>query len=319
MIAPDSKTNKVFSDESGPASSHPSYVYIARLKTGGSSGIRSKVTNTVNAIGRQGRDVRLDIVSSGGIRSVFKFIQAAAAANEDVLLVRSDHYSMLLMAPVLLFKRLTGKMIILDVPNPVRVSYRETWARKEPLPKRVFMLLILLLSYPLAFLPVHRIQEYGIEGWFASFGMRHKIVLVGNAANIQEISYMDHKPIRNGRSIVFGLAGHIAYFHGVDRFLRSMAHYNQSCGDYDIQLKIIGGGFEIDALKTLTKDLGLAVNVEFLDPVPLRALEGFFETVNIGLCNLAQYRKGIFLNSDLKSRDMAARGLPFILAIEDPD
>jgi glycosyltransferase involved in cell wall biosynthesis len=298
---------------------YPNYIYIARLRKGTSSGILAKVTTTVDAIRRHGRECRLDIISNGGVSSVFAFIRSVARAKEDVLIIRSDHFSMLLMAPVLLVKRLTGRLIILDVANPVRAAYRETWARKEPLPKRLFMLSVLVLSYPIAFWPAHRIQQYGTEGRLASLGVRQKIVLVGNAANIEAVHHRDYLPAYDGSSLVFGMAGHIAYFHGVDRFLQSMAHYKNVGGDCDIRLRVVGGGFEIDALKTLVADLELEGSVEFNDPVPLSALEGFFDTVHVGLCNLAQCRKGIFLNSDLKSRDMAARGLPFILAIEDPD
>lgn len=295
------------------------YVYIARLKSGNSSGILSKVTTTVETIRCQGRACRLDITSSGGIGSVFGFVRSVSRAEEDVLLIRSDHFSMLLIAPILLLKRLMGKIVILDVANPVRVAYNETWSRKEPLPKRLFMMAILFLSYPLAFFPAHRIQEYGVEGKLASFGVRSKIILVGNAVNTKTIPVRRRVPHYDGRSLVFGMAGHIAYFHGVDRFLRSMAQYRYIGDTGDIRLKVIGGGFEIGALKTLANDLGLSDSVEFLDPVPVAELEGFFETIHIGLCSLSQCRKGIFLNSDLKSRDMAARGLPFVLAITDPD
>ena len=295
------------------------YAYIGRLKSGSSIGINTKLIHTCEAIRSHGRQCRIDIASSGGIRSVFKFIQAAAAADEDVLIIRSDHFSMLAMAPVLILKRLTGKIIILDVANPVCVAYHETWARSEPLLKRLFMMLILLVSYPLAFIPAHRIQQYGFEGKLASLGVNHKIALIGNAANTHTIPIRRRIPEFDGRSLVFGMAGHIAYFHGVDRFLKSMAQYRLSGGDCDIRLKIIGDGFEIASLKELARKLDLGSNVEFLDAVPLQGLEEFFESVHIGLCNLAQHRKGIFLNSDLKSRDMAARGLPFILAIEDPD
>ncbi|MDP3190361.1 hypothetical protein [Rhodoferax sp.] len=314
--------NKEIYGESVSVSSHPVYVYIARLKVGTSSGIRAKVLNTVDSIRRQGRACRADIVSSGGLGSVFKFIMTAVYAKEDVLIIRSDHYSMLLLAPVMLFKRLMGKIVIFDIANPVRVSYRETWARNEPVLMRLTKLSILLLSYPVAFFPAHRIHEYGNEGWLASLGVRRKIVLVGNAANTRGISYRTRVPPFEGTQLVFGMAGHVAYFHGVDRFIRSMASYlleKKGADDCVIRLNVVGGGFEINTLKKLSQDLGVAKYVEFIDEVPLSALEGFFDAIHVGLCSLAQCRKGIYLNSDLKSRDMAARGVPFVLAIEDPD
>ncbi len=112
--------------------------------------------------------------------------------------------------------------------------------------------------------------------------------------------------------------GNWCYWHGLDRLIRGLGNYAKQ-GKKTVKLVVVGEGPEWQNLRRLTKELNLERQVTFSGVAMGDKLDELFDGINIGIGTLAMHRKGVALDSSLKHREYAARGLPFVLSGQDPD
>ncbi len=113
--------------------------------------------------------------------------------------------------------------------------------------------------------------------------------------------------------------GNWQFWHGIDRLLHGIARHRIRPGHHPVSLTLVGDGAVLQDWKALALHLGLADCVRFLPPMEGPALDGLFDRADLGVGTLAIHRKGVSLDSSLKHREYAARGIPFFLASQDPD
>lgn len=300
-----------------------SVVYVARVTHRSSLGIINKVRNTVAAINDFGHSARLELFHEYWRRGVIKVALSIITSSEGLIILRSDHHSMILNFIPMIIARLKGQRIIIDVANPVGVAKNEIAQSYIHPIKKWLKTMLLYVTYPLAFFPANRLLEYGDEEPRFVWGVSKKVRLVGNGIKVDKIKPRTKRPEFDGKRLVFASAGHIAFWHGFDRLIRSIADYNNRAkgmaGWIQFEFRVIGNGFEMENLTVLVQQLGLENQVNFLGLLEEKQLAEVFNDVHIGICNLAQYRKGLYVNSELKTRDFCARGIPFILACPDTD
>jgi len=304
------------------ASRH-SVVYVARVTHRSSLGIIYKVKNTVAAFNDLGHSARLQLFHEYWQRGIIKVALSIITSTEELIILRSDHHGMIFHFIPMVIARLKGQRIIIDVANPVGVGKNEIEKSYiHPLKKRLKTLL-LHLSYPLVFWPANRLLEYGDEDPRFVWGVSKKVRLVGNGIRVDSVIPRTQRPTFDGTRLVFASAGHIAFWHGFDRLIRSIADYNaRAKGSVDwirFEFRIIGNGFEMENLAALVRQLGLEEQISFFGVLDGEQLADVFSDAHVGICNLAQYRKGLYINSELKTRDFCARGIPFVLACPDTD
>lgn len=141
------------------------------------------------------------------------------------------------------------------------------------------------------------------------------------AVNISNGINLDVIPVRN-RKIdpdaihILALAS-MSYWHGYDRLIRSLAAYT---GKQNIVIHMVGpnDGGSVPEWKALTEELGLQEKVIFHGAKSGDELSEMFDLCDIGVNSLGMYRKGFSVTSELKAREYAARGLPFICSVDDP-
>ena len=109
----------------------------------------------------------------------------------------------------------------------------------------------------------------------------------------------------------------MSYWHGYDRIIRSLADYK---GNRNIKIHMVGGndGGSLSEWKALVGELGLEENVIFHGSKNGSELDKMFDLCDMGVNSLGMYRKGFSITSELKTREYAARGLPFICSVDDP-
>ena len=103
-----------------------------------------------------------------------------------------------------------------------------------------------------------------------------------------------------------------AFWHGYERALEGMRGYYGSGGGRRVVLHLVGGGPELEKYRKLVDRYGLGENVIFHGTLSGSGLTEVFDTVDVALCSLAGHRKGIYLSSELKSREYLSRGLPIV-------
>ncbi|MEM8610164.1 MAG: glycosyltransferase [Myxococcota bacterium] len=111
----------------------------------------------------------------------------------------------------------------------------------------------------------------------------------------------------------------LARWHGLDRILRGVALYERLQNHPRVNLDIVGDGPVAGELRTLVEELGLGESVSFHGTQSGEALDTLFDEADVAVGSLGMHRIDLARSSSLKSREYCARGLPFVLASEDPD
>lgn len=114
--------------------------------------------------------------------------------------------------------------------------------------------------------------------------------------------------------------GNWNHWHGLDRLFRGLFDYVQNVeNDIKIELTIVGGGRELSNYQALTESFHLGEFVKYLPPMEGPALDALFDQADLAIGCLGIHRKKVALDSSLKHREYASRGIPFILSTLDPD
>lgn len=114
--------------------------------------------------------------------------------------------------------------------------------------------------------------------------------------------------------------GNWNYWHGLDRLIKGLGQYHNSEDKLKhVDLRIVGGGRAIPDLRKLVNQNDLEFVVRFYPPLMGEALDRLFDEADLAVGCLGMFRKGVALDSSLKHREYAARGVPFVTASNDPD
>lgn len=105
-------------------------------------------------------------------------------------------------------------------------------------------------------------------------------------------------------------------YHGYERLLKGLKNYYSGGGERNIQCHFVGDGPEKKIYEELTSQYELWNHVTFYGALHGEKLENMFQICDMGVCSLGGYKKGVFLSSELKSREFLAQGLPIVSGIE---
>lgn len=142
-----------------------------------------------------------------------------------------------------------------------------------------------------------------------------KTVRISNGIDPNEILIINKNIKKSINEINFiGVAG-IAFWHGFDRFILSMAEYYKNVPKEIVKFHIVGDGDKetVNALKNLIKENKLEDYVVFYGYKSGKELDEIYNKSDIGIGSLGAYRKKIYKSSALKSREYCGKGIPFVL------
>lgn len=142
------------------------------------------------------------------------------------------------------------------------------------------------------------------------FGIR--TIRIHNGIDFERVSL--RQPQNNTDELhLIGVAG-LAKWHGYDRLLEGMGRYYQSGAKRKIFFHIVGDGPVKCEYEKIVEKYQLQ-NYCFFEGVKTgRELDEIYDKCDIGIECLACFRKGLSLFSSIKSREYAAKGIPFIMA-----
>lgn len=137
-----------------------------------------------------------------------------------------------------------------------------------------------------------------------------KAFSISNGIDINEIQLVPEKNcIANADFVLSGIAN-LAFWHGYDRVIFGMKEYR---GERNLIFKIVGGTEpELSRLKDIVKKEKLEKNVVFCGRLSGDKLENIFYDVDVCIDAIGRHRSGNSHNSSIKSKEYAARGIPFI-------
>jgi glycosyltransferase involved in cell wall biosynthesis len=160
---------------------------------------------------------------------------------------------------------------------------------------------------------IDRIVHYGAESSIWNI----PAICIRNGVQIKAIPISKRKSEENSLRLL--AVGNWSYWHGIDRIIRGLANYNKEEREVKVSLKIIGNGTEEIQIEQMIKENQLENVVEIESAKYGEELDVFFNKADMGVGTLAIHRKGVSLDSSLKHREYCARGIPFLIAGEDPD
>jgi len=123
------------------------------------------------------------------------------------------------------------------------------------------------------------------------------------------------KPInRMDHSIHILSVSNFQIWHGMDRMLLGLISYYKNGGKINIVLHLAGEGSVISDLKETAKNEHLHNHIIFEGYLDGKKLDDLYDYCDLGLGSLGGHRRKIKINSELKSREYLAKGIPFIYA-----
>ncbi|MFA5713938.1 MAG: glycosyltransferase [Bacteroidales bacterium] len=150
-------------------------------------------------------------------------------------------------------------------------------------------------------------------------------IRISNGVDFSNIEVKSANTLYNkewsGTFTMIGVA-EIHYWHGFDRIIEGMAlYYKNRVGGAEVKFEIVGEGNPNDLakLKRLVEHHKLNGVVHFHGYLYGSQLDSLFEEAHIAVASLARHRSGIVALKTLKTREYAARGIPFIYSEIDDD
>ena len=149
------------------------------------------------------------------------------------------------------------------------------------------------------------------------FGIKTTKII--NGVDLKNIEKVNINFVKSGISFI-GVAG-IAFWHGYDRFILSIANYYKKAPLKKVVFHIVGEGNkrELNELKKLVQKNKLEKYVIFHGSRFGEELDEIYNKSNIAIGSLGRFRSGIVTMKALKNREYAARGLPMVYSEMDLD
>lgn len=139
-----------------------------------------------------------------------------------------------------------------------------------------------------------------------------------NSIDPEKISFHDRQRSKSDGDVVnFVSVSKLSRWHGYDRFIEAVA---KAAPDVKrrIVFHIVGDGEEKRKLEGLVEKYGLISNVKFYGIKQGEELDKIYAASDIGVASLGLYRIGLDRITPIKMSEYAAKGLPFVLANNDP-
>ena len=138
-----------------------------------------------------------------------------------------------------------------------------------------------------------------------------------NGVEVDRVRLRHAKPFRGELAMI--AVGNVAERHGLDRVLHGMSSYMNQPLAKRITLHLVGDGPAMPELTALASQLRVADHIRFHGLKSGADLDAVFDEADVALDSLAIHRLHLPCSSSLKAREYCARGIPFVLASDDPD
>lgn len=127
---------------------------------------------------------------------------------------------------------------------------------------------------------------------------------------------------KESRKITFIVVSSMEYWQGYERIIQGFYLYYKNGGEYDLKLKLIGSGTEINYYKELVEKFRLQLRVEFLGHINISEKDRLNQQYNlsdvaVGTLGLYKQQLGVGEASPIKGSEYCARGIPFICGYRD--
>jgi glycosyltransferase involved in cell wall biosynthesis len=290
--------------------------YFALVDVDKAPGVSKKIDDTIKVAQSIGLKAN-SMVYKTSFNGVLVFFEKLVLCRSDIIFIRFSDLVFPLVFFIMVYLRVRGLYIIIDVPSPRITGLKEMDILISSTIKRSARKLLTYLSASWVLMPAHRIIQYASEGVWFSLGIKNKTLKIGNGI-LMDSSIPLTKACWPSDNLNLIAVAQLANWHGYDRLLNALSKIKDQNLAYKVNLTIVGEGEALAGLKNLANELKLD-NVKFTGRLLGKELDKEFEQAHIGVSSLGLSRKGLTEASELKTREYMSRGLSVIAGGEDPD
>lgn len=289
-----------------------------------SSGVKNKIFSMTRALAKIYELEASVNTFDPGLGSVCALLYRLAKCKSKIIVLRSSITLSPFYFPILLYKRLVGSKIIIDVPTPRDVVFREVYNSELNFFNKSIKLILLCMFSNLQLYPANIVLFNGKESRVFRFFLNRKIVYFFNGIDIERYDSVvrSRSSIARANSVsneinLIGV-GQLANWHGFDRVIKAIGLMDASQRKRFV-FNIVGTGDEERVLKKLVRDLELDEYIKFVGKKEGDELNHYLVQADLGVASLGLHRIGMKYASTLKQREYCASGLPMIVSTYDPD
>ncbi len=144
----------------------------------------------------------------------------------------------------------------------------------------------------------------------------YKNIPIINGIVTKRIKTIDNSEQFNNNEIHLGMVAGFCAVHGVDILIESLhQYYLNEKKNRKIFIHLVGVGACMNDYRELVKKYHLEEYVLFHGYLLSERLDQIYEKFDIGICEMAAYRRNYPVSSCLKSREYLAKGLPIVSSI----
>lgn len=294
-------------------------VYLATYHPKNEPGVHKKVQGVIEAAIRLGYTAENLQEGSDEPLKRWRIIVLLLRCNARIVIIRSMGVTNLLLLPFLLIAKLQGKQLILDMPTPRKAAYFEV-IRNRGRKKMITYTILHFLNGPWTMWPYDRIIQYGGEHAYFLWGNKKRTFFTGNGIQTSRMPLREKNYQWPDEYLRLVGVGNISYYHGFDRVVKAIYHWNSIPGKrYRVIFTIIGNGQYIETLKELVAELQLIDFVKFEGQRDSDFIHQVYSCSHLAVSSLGLYRINLSQSGVLKTREYCLSGIPFIASGYDFD
>ena len=286
-----------------------------------SKGVTNKINGFTNTAINFGYEVEnYNAFSANSFFAYFRSMKIIVTTNAKYIVFRSMNALNIFFCFHFLLARIQGKNLIIDIPTPMKAYTNELIHSGAKKYKIWIYLMLCYINGPWTFWIFNKVIQYGNESLYFKLGNRRKTIKIGNGIDKNTMPLRKNNNEWPARSLNLVGVAQVSYYHGFDRVIRAISHWNSNTNrKYDIIFNIIGDGQYLTKLKQQVTETKLDNFVFFHGLRDLDFIYEFYSKSHLAVSTLGLYRINLHEASVLKSREYCLAGIPFISTGTDPD
>lgn len=281
-------------------------------------GVHMKIKTTVEGFNRKGIKSVIYGFENTGSPTFFKMVLSICFSSYSIYIIRSVSYFNIFLIPSIIFARLRGVYVIVDIPTPFRSALSEVKNTERNYILQFFKLISTLVGGFLISLVCNLVINYGDDFTIFHFLFKKKNLISSNFLSEDVYKVRSNFPTEIKDRLELIAVGNFASSQGYDVVLDALDIWNHHMNeDYKIYLKLIGSGNFDDILQLKLKELKIEEFVEFLGYKDFGDYKVLYNDSHIAIGSIASFRKNLNFHSPIKEREYSFVGIPFISSIKD--
>lgn len=178
------------------------------------------------------------------------------------------------------FHRLFGKKFLFDHHDINPELYEAKFGRRDFFYK--LMVWLERLTFRTASVSIATNESYRRIAIERGRMAPEKVFVVRSGPSLDRLKIQPPNPaLKNGRRYLVGYVGVMGRQEGIDLLLHSVSHIVREKGREDVHFGLVGGGTELNAMKAMAQELGIADYVTFTGRVPDAELLAMLNTADV--------------------------------------